>query len=80
MIALHLLMCLLPVVTPVYESHTAHVPTQVNYTADCRSVWVTTKASAPGGARTEKVGLPWDPELYDHMLTHGVFIDAVQVR
>ncbi len=27
-----------------------------------------------------QVGLPWDPELYDHMLTHGVFIEDVQVR
>ena len=30
---------------------------QVKYTSDARSLWVTTKASAPGGVRTEKVGL-----------------------
>ena len=29
---------------------------QVRYTADKRSVWVTTKENAPGGVRTEKVG------------------------
>lgn len=37
---------------------------------------MTTKASAPGGVRKEKVGLPYDPELYDHMLTHGVYIEV----
>ena len=47
----------------------------MKYTWDARSVWVTTKASAPGGARTEKVGLPFSPDLYDHMLEHGVYID-----
>jgi hypothetical protein len=26
------------------------------------------------------VGLPFDPDLYDHMLSHGVFIEDVRVR
>ena len=47
---------------------------QAQYTADKRSVLVTTKETAPGGRRTEKVGLPYDPELYDHMMEHGVHI------
>lgn len=37
---------------------------------------VTTKATAPGGARTEKVGLPFDPDLFDHMVEHGVVIEV----
>ena len=49
----------------------------MKYTGDKRSVWVTTKANAPGGQRTEKVGLPYDPELFDHMVEHGV---AIEVR
>lgn len=49
---------------------------KVRYTTDRRSVWVTTKATAPGGARTEKVGLPYDPDLFDHMVEHGVFIET----
>ncbi len=49
---------------------------QVRYTADRRSVWVTTKASAPGGVRTQKVGLPYDPDLFDHMLEHGVSVEV----
>jgi hypothetical protein len=48
----------------------------VRYTADRRSVWVTTKASAPGGVRTQKVGLPYDPDLFDHMLEHGVSVEV----
>lgn len=40
---------------------------------------VTLKATAPGGARTEKVGLPFDPDLFDHMVEHGVVIE-VRVR
>ena len=47
---------------------------------DARSVWVTTKATAPGGARTEKVGLPFDPDLYHHMVEHGVFVDDAKAR
>ena len=49
---------------------------QVRFTGDKRSVWVTTKANAPGGQRTEKVGLPYDPELFDHMVEHGVAIEV----
>ena len=37
---------------------------------------VTTKATAPGGARTEKVGLPFDPDLFDHMVEHGVVVEV----
>lgn len=44
---------------------------KVRYTNDRRSVFVTTKATAPGGARVEKVGLPFDPDLFDHMVEHG---------
>jgi cell division protease FtsH len=47
----------------------------VRYTPDRRSVIVRTKASAPGGARTEKVGLPYDPELFDHLIKHGTYIE-----
>lgn len=49
----------------------------MNYAADKRSVMVTTKASAPGGARTEKVGLPFDPDLFDHMVEHGVVVEVM---
>lgn len=47
----------------------------VRYTPDRRSVVVRTKATAPGGARTEKVGLPYDPELFDHLIKHGTYIE-----
>lgn len=46
----------------------------VKYTSDRRSVVVRTRNSAPGGARVEKVGLPYDPELFDHMVNHGTYI------
>ncbi|BDA40994.1 ATP-dependent zinc metalloprotease FTSH, chloroplastic [Coccomyxa sp. Obi] len=49
---------------------------KVKYTSDKRSVWVTTNEKAPGGVRTEKVGLPYDPDLFDHMVEHGVHIEA----
>ena len=49
---------------------------QVKYTGDKRSVVVTTKATAPGGMRTEKVGLPFDPDLFDHMVEHGVVVQV----
>ncbi len=49
---------------------------QVKYTSDKRSVWVTTNEKAPGGVRTEKVGLPYDPDLFDHMVEHGVHIEV----
>lgn len=41
---------------------------------------VTTRATAPGGARTEKVGLPFDPDLFDHMVEHGVVIEVCYQR
>ena len=47
----------------------------VRYTPDRRSIVVKTKTSAPGGARTEKVGLPYDPELFDHLIKHGTYIE-----
>ncbi|GAB4815168.1 hypothetical protein N2152v2_002214 [Parachlorella kessleri] len=49
---------------------------KVKYTDDRRSVVVTTKASAPGGVRTAKVGLAFDPDLFDLMVEHGVYIQA----
>lgn len=52
------------------------VHAQVEFTADKRAVRVTTKDTAPGGRRTEKVGLPYDPDLFDHMVAHGVAIEA----
>ena len=44
---------------------------KAKYSGDRLSISVTTKATAPGGARTEKVGLPFDPDLFDHMIEHG---------
>lgn len=52
----------------------------IRYTPDRRSVYVRTKASAPGGARTEKVGLPYDPELFDHLINHGTYIEPSDVN
>ena len=37
---------------------------------------MTTKDTAPGGRRTEKVGLPYDPDLFDHMVSHGVVVEV----
>jgi hypothetical protein len=45
---------------------------QVTFAADYKTVKVTTTADAPGGARTERVALPYDPDLYHHMVTHDV--------
>lgn len=61
------------------SSSTSCKPTfslQVKYAGDKRSVMVTTKATAPGGMRTEKVGLPFDPDLFDHMVEHGVVVQV----
>ncbi|KAL4452773.1 hypothetical protein ABPG75_008435 [Micractinium tetrahymenae] len=52
----------------------------VKYSDDRRSVWVTTKATAPGGARTDKVALPFDPELFDHLVEHGVYIQEPKLN
>ena len=49
---------------------------QVEFTHDKRAVTVTTKDTAPGGRRTEKVGLPYDPDLFDHMTSHGVVVEV----
>ena len=49
---------------------------QVEFTHDKRAVKVTTKDTAPGGRRTEKVGLPYDPDLFDHMVSHGVVVEV----
>lgn len=48
----------------------------MRYAHTRQSVWVTTKDNAPGGRRTEKVGLPYDPELFDHLVLHGVGIEV----
>lgn len=44
---------------------------QATYSDDRRSLYVTLNEHAPGGARTEKVVLPFDPDLFEHMLEHG---------
>ena len=48
---------------------------KARFAYDKRNVFVTTKPTAPGGQRTEMVGLPPDPNLLDHLVTHGVFIE-----
>ena len=44
---------------------------QIKYSNDYKTVEVQTKETAPGGARTERVALPYDPDLYHHMAQHG---------
>ncbi|CAG9461153.1 unnamed protein product [Pedinophyceae sp. YPF-701] len=46
----------------------------VEYTPDRRSMLVHLKDDTPGGARTERVGLPYDPELFEHLMVNGVEI------
>lgn len=46
----------------------------VALSADRRSMRVVTKDTAPGGRRTQRIGLPYDPHLYDHLMIHGVSI------
>ncbi|QDZ24957.1 P-loop-containing nucleoside triphosphate hydrolase [Chloropicon primus] len=48
---------------------------KARFSYDRRNVFVTTKPSAPGGQRTEMVGLPPDPKLLDHLTTHGVYVE-----
>lgn len=48
---------------------------RVVYTADRRAVNVTTKNTAPMGKRTDTIVLPYDPDLFNHMVTHGVIIE-----
>lgn len=49
---------------------------QVELTQDQRIAKVTTLATAPGGLRTERVALPPDPDLFDHLVEHGVDIEV----
>ena len=44
----------------------------VKPTMDQRAVWVQTNESCPGGARREKVNVPYDPDLVQHLRDHGV--------
>lgn len=46
----------------------------VRFTGNMKNVDVTTKASAPLGRRTERVGLIYDPHLYDYLCSHGVTV------
>ncbi len=47
---------------------------QISFARDYKTAKVTTTADAPGGARTEKVALPFDPDLYHHIVTHDIFV------
>eukprot|EP00803_Ostreobium_quekettii_P010009 evm.model.scf_768.7 EVM.evm.TU.scf_768.7 scf_768:46516-52162(+) len=47
---------------------------KVQYTRDYRSLWVDLKDSAPGGAQRIKIGIPFDPDLMNHLVSHGVYI------
>ena len=49
---------------------------QVHFTPDYRVIKVHTTPAAPGGERIERVGLPPDPDLYDHLVQHGVEIEV----
>jgi len=53
---------------------------KVKFTADGRSAFVSTKENAPGGARTEKVGLPYDPDLMHHLIEHGVEVELTPIN
>lgn len=46
----------------------------VRVKGDRRSMLVTTNSRAPGGARTEKVAIPFDPDLYSHLEENGVAV------
>ena len=49
----------------------------MKYSDNHNVVWVTTKDNAPGGRRTEKVVLPYDPDLFDHLIEHGVHVEVI---
>jgi cell division protease FtsH len=50
---------------------------RVRYNDGMKSLTVTTKPSCPGrGAVTEKVGLIYDPQLYEALCAHGVAIEC----
>lgn len=48
---------------------------QVKYSNDHRSIAVSLKETAPGGARTAKVGLPYDPDLLDHLVIFQTLLE-----
>jgi hypothetical protein len=48
----------------------------VSIDADGGGCTATLAASAPGGSRTERVGLPYDPALLDHLAAHGVVVET----
>lgn len=48
----------------------------VEFSPSGGDVRVETKASAPGGARAVKVGLPYDPAFLDHLVFNGVKVTA----
>ncbi len=45
-----------------------------------KSLMASVKHTAPGGARTVKVNLPPDPALVEHLVTHGVAVEAGQTE
>lgn len=40
------------------------------YSQDRRSLTVLVDDSAPGGERWEKIAIPFDPDLFEHMIEH----------
>ena len=49
---------------------------QVKFAEDNRAAWVTTKPNAPGGKRTEKVGLAFDEDLFPLLVVHNVEMEV----
>lgn len=49
---------------------------RVTFTPGGGPVTVVTRASAPGGVRSDRVGLPYDPAFLDHLLAHGVTVTS----
>ena len=47
----------------------------VSIDADGGGCTATLGPGAPGGPRTERVGLPFDPALVDHLASHGVAVE-----
>ena len=50
---------------------------KVKYTADRNHLWVWTKPDSPRGVSLHKIGLPYDPQLYDELIRNDVHVDAV---
>ena len=48
----------------------------VSIDADGGGCTATLGPGAPGGPRTERVGLPFDPALVDHLASHGVAVET----